>query len=47
MSQKEAAAKVGITQAALSQIETGKDVRPATLKRLADAWGIYPEQMTL
>ena len=47
MNQEEAAKKIGITQAALSQIEKNTKNRPLTLKRIADAWGIYPEQMEL
>jgi len=47
MNQEEAAKKIGITQAALSQIENSTKNKPSTLKRIADAWGIYPEQMEL
>lgn len=41
LSQGELAAKVGISQNALSQIETGRaQPRPATIRKIAEALGI-------
>ena len=45
MSQNELAQKAGISQPALSQIERSKNLRSATLKKLADAMNINPEQL--
>jgi len=45
-SQKEVAEKMGITQAALSQMESGeKKLRKATLEKLAAALGINAKQL--
>lgn len=47
LSQKEVAKKMGITQAALSQMESGeKKLRKATMEKLAVALGINVEQLT-
>lgn len=44
--QKEVAAKMGVTQAALSQMESGeKKLRKTTLEKLAAALGISVEQV--
>ena len=46
LTQKDAANKAGITQAALSQIEKkGSTPHKATLLKLAKAYGIEPEQL--
>jgi transcriptional regulator with XRE-family HTH domain len=46
LTQKEVAVKMGITQAALSQMESSKKkLRKATLEKLASALGIDVEQL--
>ncbi len=46
LTQKEVAEKAGITQAALSQMESGeKKLRKATLEKLAEALGVSVEQL--
>ena len=46
LTQKEVAKRMGITQAALSQMEAGeKRLRKATLEKLAAAMGISVEQL--
>jgi DNA-binding XRE family transcriptional regulator len=46
LTQKDVAEKMGITQAALSQMESGeKKLRKATLEKLAQALGISVEQI--
>lgn len=46
LTQKEVAYRMGITQAALSQIEKpGKKLRHLTLKKLAQALNLHPEQL--
>ena len=46
LTQKEVAKRMGITQAALSQMEAGeKRLRKATLEKLAAAMGIGVEQL--
>jgi transcriptional regulator with XRE-family HTH domain len=46
LTQKEVAGKMGITQAALSQMESSKKkLRNATLEKLASALGIEVEQI--
>jgi len=46
LTQKEVAEKIGITQAALSQMESGeKKLRKATLEKLAEALGVSVEQI--
>jgi DNA-binding XRE family transcriptional regulator len=46
LSQREVAGKMGITQAALSQMESGeKKLRKATLEKLAAALGVSIEQI--
>jgi transcriptional regulator with XRE-family HTH domain len=48
MSQKDVAAKMGITQAAYCQLEKSHDrLRAATLKKIAAALGITEDQLTL
>ena len=48
LTQAEVAERVGITQAALSQMETGgKKLRKATREKLASALGINPEQLNV
>jgi transcriptional regulator with XRE-family HTH domain len=47
LSQKEVAAKMGITQAALSQMESGeKKLRKITFEKLAGALEINVEQLS-
>ncbi len=45
MSQKDAAKKLGISQAALSQIENNENNQRATLEKIAVAYGIHVEQL--
>jgi DNA-binding XRE family transcriptional regulator len=46
MSQKDVARKAGISQAALSQMEkTDNDHRTATLEKLANALGLFVDQL--
>ena len=46
LTQDEVASRMGITQAALSQIEKpGKKLRYETLQKLADALNLHPEQL--
>jgi DNA-binding XRE family transcriptional regulator len=46
LTQKEVAEKMGVTQAALSQMESGeKKLRKATLEKLAKALGLTVEQV--
>lgn len=46
LSQAEVAAKMGVSQAALSQLEkSDAKLRKATIKKLADALSIQPEQL--
>jgi DNA-binding XRE family transcriptional regulator len=46
LTQKEVAERMGISQAALSQMESGeKKLRNTTRKKLASALGINPEQL--
>jgi len=47
MSQKDAAAKIGITQAALSQMEKTEKLQPLTARKIANSWGISVEQLEL
>lgn len=46
LTQKEVADKMGVSQAALSQMESGeKKLRKATLEKLAKAMGLSVEQL--
>ena len=45
LTQHEVAARIGISQAALAQIERSKRPRKVTLQRLAKALGITYEQL--
>ncbi len=46
LTQKEVAARMGISQAALSQMESGeKKLRKASLEKLAEALGVNIEQL--
>jgi DNA-binding Xre family transcriptional regulator len=45
MSQKSLAAKAGISQPALSQMENSNNLRSSTLDKLAKAMDIAPEQL--
>jgi ribosome-binding protein aMBF1 (putative translation factor) len=45
LSQQEVARRIGITQAALAQIEAAKRPRKATLEKLAEALGIHAAQL--
>ncbi len=46
-SQKDLAKKIGITQAALSQLESRGAERKVTIKKLAKALEIEPEQLSV
>lgn len=46
-SQKELSKKIGITQAALSQLESRGTERKSTIEKLAKALGIEPEQLSV
>jgi len=47
LTQKEVAGRMGVTQGALSQMEEpGKNIRKATLKKIAEALGISVEQIS-
>lgn len=43
--QKEAAAALGITQSAFSQIEKADSNHPETIRKIANIFGILPEQL--
>lgn len=45
LSQEECARKLGISQAAYSQLETSNNPRKTTRNKLATALGINPEQL--
>ena len=45
LTQEECAKKVGISQAAYSQLETSNNPRKTTRNKLATALGINPEQL--
>lgn len=45
LSQKEVAARAGITQAALSQMEKAENPRSSTIEKLAAALELDPEQL--
>ncbi len=45
MNQKELAAKAGISQPTLSQIENGDNHRDATIEKLAASMGLKPAQL--
>ena len=46
LTQAEVAKRLGITQASLSQMErAGHNLRPATIRKLAAALGVHPEQL--
>jgi DNA-binding XRE family transcriptional regulator len=45
LTQQEVAERMGITQAAISQTEAQERPRAATLRKLADALGLAPEQL--
>lgn len=45
LTQEECARKLGISQAAYSQLETSNNPRKTTRNRLATALGINPEQL--
>ncbi|WP_367446032.1 helix-turn-helix domain-containing protein [Snodgrassella alvi] len=45
LSQEECAIKLGISQAAYSQLETSNNPRKTTRNKLATALGINPEQL--
>ena len=47
ISQKELAKKIGISQAALSQMESRGTERKSSLEKLAKALGIEPEQFSV
>lgn len=46
ISQKELAARAGVSQPALSQMENSDNLRSDTLEKLAEAMGITSEQLT-
>jgi len=45
LTQAEVAARVGISQAAYAQMENAAKPRPATLKKIAVALGLTPDQI--
>lgn len=45
LTQRQVAARAGITQAAYAQMETGERPRLATIKKIAKAMGITAEQL--
>ena len=45
LTQTEVAARAGITQAAYAQMETAQRPRMATLKKIAQALGVTPDQL--
>jgi DNA-binding XRE family transcriptional regulator len=47
MTQKEAAGKIGVSQAALSRMEGRKSNHRQSLEKIAAAYGVSPEQLTL
>lgn len=47
LTQKEAAEKIGISQAALSKLEKREKHQQGTLQKIADAYGISIDQLTL
>jgi DNA-binding XRE family transcriptional regulator len=47
MNQREAAQKIGISQAALSQIEKSETNHRQTLQKIADAYGIHINQLDI
>ncbi len=47
LNQSEAAAKIGVSQAALSQIENNEHNQPGTLKKIANAYGLAVEQLDI
>jgi DNA-binding XRE family transcriptional regulator len=46
ISQKELAARAGVSQPALSQMENSDNLRSATLEKLAEAMGLSVDQLT-
>jgi len=47
LNQSEAAAKIGVSQAALSQIESNDRNQPGTLQKIAAAYGLSVEQLDI
>ena len=47
LTQRDLARKAGISNATLSKIEHGRNTRPPTLKKLADALGVEPVDLLL
>ena len=47
LNQSEAAAKIGVSQAALSQIESNERNQPGTLQKIAAAYGLTVEQLDI
>jgi len=42
LSQRELAARAGVTNTSVSKLEHGGNLRPATLKKIADVLGVKP-----
>jgi transcriptional regulator with XRE-family HTH domain len=47
LNQREAAARIGVSQAALSQIENNSKSQTATLRKIADAYNLHVEQLDI
>lgn len=45
LTQRQLAERSSITQATIVHAEKGGDVRPTTLRRLADALGVHPREL--
>lgn len=46
LTQAETASRMGITQAAFSQLESSEKLRPSSRRKIAEALGLEPEQIT-
>jgi transcriptional regulator with XRE-family HTH domain len=44
-SQRELAARAGVSNNSVSKLEAGGNVRPATLKKIADTLGVRPSEL--
>lgn len=45
LTQRELAARAGVTQVTIIHAEKGGDTRPTTLRKLADALGVQPREL--
>lgn len=46
LSQRELAQKAGVSPATIVRIEAGRDVHPKTARKLAEALGVRPKELT-